>query len=171
MVTSWKTLNSLHSDPFVKVVVPFKVSFVLNLNFAIAPIKWTISILFKIYSDKSQFLLFVVTSDYFSLSVCSHTGHYPRTRWKKSWPTFIESTKKVTARKQSRTTLNKLAFIGITASFLLTRQLKPIEAITGYKQLLGEYSGINIGDSFCGGDFDGYSIYDLQEIVCIFNQN
>jgi hypothetical protein len=42
-----------------------------------------------------------------------------------------------------------LAFIGITASFLLlTRQLKPIEAITGNKQLLVEYSELILAIPF-----------------------
>jgi hypothetical protein len=85
--------------------------------------------------------------------------------------TFIDARAKVTATLQEAkvalttdlwTSPNKLAFMGITASYL-TKAFKPIEVIIGFKQLLGEHSGMNIGNSF----YDTIKLYDLQERVRI----
>lgn len=50
--------------------------------------------------------------------------------------------------------------MGVTVS-LITEKFKPINAIIGFKQVLGERSGINIGDTF----FDTIKLFDLQERV------
>ncbi|KZS01068.1 Zinc finger protein [Daphnia magna] len=56
------------------------------------------------------------------------------------------------------TSPNKLAFIGITVS-LLNDKFEPTEAIIGFKQMLGEHSGINIGNTF----FYTIKLFELQE--------
>ena len=85
--------------------------------------------------------------------------------------TFIDARAKVTATlKEGKVALttdlwtspNKLAFMGITASFL-TKEFKPIEVIIGFKHWLEEHSGINIGDSF----YDTVKLFDLEERVRI----
>ncbi|KAI9565339.1 hypothetical protein GHT06_009131 [Daphnia sinensis] len=60
------------------------------------------------------------------------------------------------------TSPNKLAFMAITA-FLLSDKFEPIEAIIGFKQMLGEHSGINIANTF----FDTIKLFELQERVKI----
>lgn len=83
--------------------------------------------------------------------------------------TFIESRDKVIAMLRGSkvalttdlwTSPNKLAFLGITVSFI-TGQFKPIDAIIGFKKMPGECSGIDIGDTF----FDTIKLFDLQERV------
>jgi hypothetical protein len=52
--------------------------------------------------------------------------------------------------------------MGITVS-LLTKQFKPIDAIIGFKQIIGERSGSNFGDTF----FETIKSFELQEQVRI----
>ncbi|KAK4006654.1 hypothetical protein OUZ56_011812 [Daphnia magna] len=81
--------------------------------------------------------------------------------------TFLASRDKViTILKEGKVALttglwtspNKLAFLEITVS-LLNDKFEPIEAIIGFKQMLGEHSGINTGNIF----FDTIKLFELQE--------
>lgn len=137
--------------------------------------------MFQFDSEKSHhyFLQFIVANNHsfslgkeaaFRLFVASLQPLYrplSRTSVKdKLMSTFIDARAKVTATLQEAkvaltidlwTSPNKLAFMGITASYL-TKDFKPIEVIIGFKHLLGEHSGMNIGDSF----YDTIKLYDLQ---------
>jgi hypothetical protein len=143
-------------------------------------------IVFQFNSDTSHqlFLQFIVANNHsfslgeehaFRLFVASLQPLYrPLSRISvkdKLMTTFIDARAKVTATLQEAkvalttdlwTSPNKLAFMGITASYL-TKAFKPIEVIIGFKQLLGEHSGMNIGNSF----YDTIKLYDFQERVRI----
>jgi len=60
------------------------------------------------------------------------------------------------------TSPNKMAFIGTTVP-LLSKEFQPIDAIIGFKQMLGGHSGYNIAQSF----YETIVLFDLQERVRI----
>jgi len=76
------------------------------------------------------------------------------------------SNEKVALTTDLLTSLNNIAFMGITLS-LFTEKFKPVDLVIGFKQVLGEYSGSNIAKHF----YDHLTLFEVQNNVKIFIKN